>query len=430
MVSTRASELLLLLSLACSQAVGHVLRDTEMRQVSGRMLVLKPLSGTHDRLTRRHVDLDAESPQAVRLELGSEGISLDMTLTRRSVWTNESRAFEYQDGELVEVPLNLDPNCFMAGGLDSGEGSASFSFCDGVSGIVQTPEVEYLVEQTRELDSDEDISEVTVSVVDTSVEERDLEDDEELVAIEEEERIYFNIDRDSYNSSEILWKRDMQDEPAIQRTTRQNKVDITGEIAVYADKNYADFLKSTGRNTLAKATTFFANKWNTIARVYGDKSKVGVKFVLQLKQVEVWWTNPRYYRSVQNNNNLQKHLNPFCSNTRNSKADHRMLYTAGVGGGVMGLAWIGGICNPNRACSIVKNKSLSNLKVELHEFGHNLGFRHEPQMQPCSKPDGFMGWTRTHKFNDCYKRSFVQTYRLRSRDCLRQTNMKTRVLNG
>ena len=40
--------------------------------------------------------------------------------------------------------------------------------------------------------------------------------------------------------------------------------DVTAEIAVYADKNYANFLKSSGRNTLAKATKFFANKWNTV----------------------------------------------------------------------------------------------------------------------------------------------------------------------
>ncbi|KAK3732409.1 hypothetical protein RRG08_053805, partial [Elysia crispata] len=285
------------------------------------------------------------------------------------------------------------------------------------SGIVQTPDVEYLVEQMP----GDDPSEVKVTVVEQPhLDEWALQDDEddELVAQEEEERNYFNNMK--YNSTLT----------GIKREKRRAGADVTAEIAVYADKNYANFLKSSGRNTLAKATKFFANKWNTIARVYGDRSKVGVKFAIQLKHVEVWWTNPRYYRAVQSNNNLNKHLNPFCSNTRGSKADHRMLYTAGVGGGVMGLAWVGGICNPNRACSIVKNKSLTNLKVELHEFGHSLGFRHEPQMQPCSKPDGFMGWTRTHKFNDCYRRSFLQTYKLRSRNCLRQVNMHKKVLNG
>ena len=87
------------------------------------------------RLTRRHVETGDETPRAIRLELGSEGINLDMTLTRRSVWTRESRAYERREDEIVEVPLALDPSCFMAGDLNSGEGAASFSYCDGVVSV-------------------------------------------------------------------------------------------------------------------------------------------------------------------------------------------------------------------------------------------------------------------------------------------------------
>ncbi|KAK3708943.1 hypothetical protein RRG08_053810, partial [Elysia crispata] len=128
----RTLESLLLLTLTVTLTVGYILKDDTMREVSGRMLVLEPETGTHHRMTRRHVDLEDDLSRAVRLELGSEGINLDMTLTRRSVWTNESRAFEYRDNKLEEVTLDLDPECFMAGSLDSGEGSASFSSCDGL----------------------------------------------------------------------------------------------------------------------------------------------------------------------------------------------------------------------------------------------------------------------------------------------------------
>ncbi|GFO46075.1 Zinc metalloproteinase/disintegrin [Plakobranchus ocellatus] len=422
MARSEVLQLIVFLAFASDRVFGFVLQNDAraIKQVSGRMYFITPESGTQERLSRRHVEgAEAVTPRAVRLELGSEGINLDMTLTQGSVWTEDSRAFERRDAETVEVPLALDASCFMAGDVSSGEGSASFSHCGGLSGYVQTPEMEYIVEQTGEPDSEDDFSEVTVSLVPPSNEPLALDEEDDLKAQEEEERKYFGSnhgdENESYNSTERTKRcaNNNNPQPNPQPNPPSQGADITAEVAVYADKYYADFLRSQGKNNLAKATTFFVNKWNTIARVYGDKKKVGLKFVIQLKHVEVWWSNPAFYRSVQADPNLNKHLNVFCSKTTGNKADHRMLYTVGVGGGTMGLAWIGGVCNPIRACSIVKSKT-SNVRVELHEFGHSMGFKHEPQMEPCDNPDGFMGWRVTYKFSNCYRRYLLQSYNQRN----------------
>ncbi|GFN76948.1 Zinc metalloproteinase/disintegrin [Plakobranchus ocellatus] len=189
----------------------------------------------------------------------------------------------------------------------------------------------------------------------------------------------------------------------------------------------ANYLKKQGFDTTQKVTDFMITKWNAIAKVFGNEKKVGVRFYIHLKKVEVWWRNPDFYRPVQQNQNMGKHLSVFCNNTKRDNADHRMLYTHGVGGRVAGMAWVGQICQARHSCSVVRSKKRGSVSTELHELGHNLGFLHDPQMK-CSTPYGFMGW-KFSTFKDCYRERLLKKIKKKSFNCLRQRNVRRPKLN-
>lgn len=73
------------------------------------------------------------------------------------------------------------------------------------------------------------------------------------------------------------------------------------------------------------------------------------------------------------------------------------LYKATPGknhSGVLGLAWVGGMCKGNYSCTINEVTNLESAFVIAHEIGHSLGIMHDGQRNTCD-PNGFIMSERT-----------------------------------
>lgn len=73
------------------------------------------------------------------------------------------------------------------------------------------------------------------------------------------------------------------------------------------------------------------------------------------------------------------------------------LYKATPGknhSGVLGLAWVGGMCKGNYSCTINEAPNFEASFVIAHELGHSLGIMHDGQRNRCD-PNGFIMSERT-----------------------------------
>lgn len=57
--------------------------------------------------------------------------------------------------------------------------------------------------------------------------------------------------------------------------------------------------------------------------------------------------------------------------------------------GVLGLAWVGGMCQTNYSCTINEVTNFESAFVIAHELGHSLGIMHDEQRNNCD-PNKFI----------------------------------------
>ena len=87
--------------------------------------------------------------------------------------------------------------------------------------------------------------------------------------------------------------------------------------------------------------------------------------------------------------------------------------------GVLGLAWVGGMCKGNYSCTINEATNFESAFVIAHELGHSLGIMHDGQRNRCD-PNGFIMSERTgagkvhwSKCSNSYLNDSIQRQQLR-----------------
>ncbi|PVD36726.1 hypothetical protein C0Q70_03713 [Pomacea canaliculata] len=153
----------------------------------------------------------------------------------------------------------------------------------------------------------------------------------------------------------------------VKRSVRDRKMTI--EVGVYLDRLFLNKVWEKHRiSSNQQLTDFIAQKWSGIAGVLHNPSLVGWDITIKVVNVEIWRSNPWWYQD--STKDLGKRLRMASTNTMNQPFDYISFETADAEPpGKMGLAHVGGMCNPRTRVGITKGANY-NFAPEIHEMGH------------------------------------------------------------
>lgn len=389
--------------------------DSLATVMSGTLYSVEGVGGDRQyRLSRRHLGaMNNSRVQTMRLDLGPEVASLDMEVSQDSVWTDDSQVLVRRGEQVEEVHGAVDSSCFLSGRLTSHDGAASLNRCGRLTGFVQAGDYVYEIEETEDSAYQSEFPNVKVTMKRST--EMTSEGDPIILPNED-----------------LLGREEVNTDSEVDISKRQNK-ELTAEVAVFLDSYFVQHLsRNKGKRTDEAMSQWIVLKWNVIRKVYGNQQKIGFPFTLQLKKVEIWRKDPSYYSRLGTKSKTIDYLRVFCQRTDNKPDyDHKMLYTQGIGESHLGMAYLNGICRSDIKCSLVKAKE-QEVKIELHEFGHNIGLDHDPALEPCKDPQGeggFMGWGSNYRILDCYRRELKKYIKQRGARCMYETNVNLDTLN-
>ncbi|PVD36725.1 hypothetical protein C0Q70_03712 [Pomacea canaliculata] len=157
----------------------------------------------------------------------------------------------------------------------------------------------------------------------------------------------------------------------VKRSVRDRKVTI--EVGVYLDRLFLNKVWEKHQiSSNQQLTDFIARKWSGIAGVLHNPSLVGWDITIKVVNVEIWRSNPWWYQD--STKDLGKRLRMASTNTMNQPFDYISFETADAEPpGKMGLAHVGGMCNPRNRVGITKGANY-NFAPEIHEMGHAYVF--------------------------------------------------------
>jgi len=373
------------------------------------------------RLSGRLQGIDIDSVQGLssnnggerrlKLDLNDGETSLTLLVRPGSVWTNTSSLVVLFQEKNIEYQPNfsVDNNCILTGRVESSQldpSVVSLNICNGVTGIVQLGRLDYFITSKtvlqRALSRDRSYN-LHVRVVRNTWEIQDTDDAWLIPEIKAQREQILNVSKDTIVSGTI-------------------------EVGLFLDKSIMTYLYQLGFDSPTKIGNYLITKWNFVNTIYSNVENVGSDVTIKVKYIEMWSRrNPVWYQPYEDLTHLGKLLRGFCKNVPKHKLDHKMLYTRGTDNGIMGMAYVGGVCDKIYKCSVVRvaNSRLYYARTEMHELGHNLGLPHDKKNTPCGSVAGFMGQGVTYEFMPCYKSIVRNT--IRSKVCLRRENVKRRL---
>ena len=382
--------------------------STSTRRLNGRLQEFGQNTGI-DTATGLAINLGDE--RRFKLDLDDGETSLTLVVRPGSVWTNTSSLVMLFDKNAEDVPpFTVDNACILTGRVESREDSVvSIDICQGITGIIQIGRLDYHIKSKGVLER---------------VLNKNRSFDLNVRVVENED---IEILTDGYLIPEIRAQRQN-----ILSVSNNTIVSGTIEVGLFLDKSFMIFMKRLGFKSPTKIANYLVTKWNIVNTIYSNADKVGSDVTIKVKYIEMWRKkNPVWYKANQYED-LGKNLLDFCVNSKRHVLDHKVLYTRGANNGVMGVAYVGGVCDKMSKCSVVRinPNRLYAASIEMHELGHSLGFKHTREMEGCGRKPGFMSTGLTslelsYNFSPCFKSVLRKT--IRSKRCLRKENVRRRI---
>nr|XP_027233074.1 uncharacterized protein LOC113824534 isoform X2 [Penaeus vannamei] len=175
-----------------------------------------------------------------------------------------------------------------------------------------------------------------------------------------------------------------EDEEILQEVTRRKTV----ELAVFCDDVLYDNFPRRMRSKEASVMNYALTLVNAVQGIYHQEELQGYVIDLRLVRLDILTSSSGPSKS---GGDIGAYLKTFCSwqKAQNPAGesnprhwDHAFmlsgldLHSSG-NTGVIGLAWVSGMCKPSISCTMNEGRSFMAVYVVAHEMGHNLGMNHD-----------------------------------------------------
>lgn len=258
------------------------------------------------------------------------------------------------------------PDCFFIGNVTSHNGTAAFSHCNGLNGLITTPTHIYRID--------------TVPGHSRSVQKRRNQVGTILISRKPNTAEHRRFERDTT----VEGYQPIQSSAVHRRSVPSH--DITIESAVFTD---APFTQLFGTNDTAKRLELLMLKYSMAQMEWSRSDMLGYNITIQIKYINFFETNPSWYRV--SGDKFSGLLSSFCTGTQHLPHDHVFMHTGHHGTSLLGVSYQSRICHPIYRCGFESSRDIITYIATAHELGHAVGMYHDVD-RGCKAPDvGVMG---------------------------------------
>ncbi|KAM4675826.1 zinc metalloproteinase-disintegrin-like protein H3 [Discoglossus pictus] len=341
-------------------------------------------------------DLDSFRPQPQRLSMYPDqvqyGLQLDgkpvvmhLRKTEDLVSDDYSETRYLPDGTTVTTSPENKDHCYYQGYVKNDNASlVSISACWGLSGMIHTEGRRFLIEPLKLTDTDEHA----------------------VYEAQEEPPKTCGVTTDTILTDDkegtLYGEREYSQEQQQEFLTSPKYI----QLYVVADNSTFKKYNRSAENVKRRIFEIV----NFVNQVYK-----GINVFVAIVGMEIWDTNNQFEVVTAANETLSRFANWRKNNLlpRKPHDNAQLLTNTDLDGPVVGLAYLGTLCNIDRSTGIIQdfNKASTSVGATLaHEMGHNLGMIHDSTNCSCSVGPCIMspilGQLIPHIFSSCSLQGF------------------------